>query len=350
MAISSYADPTGRERSARRPMQDIEPAGRSSLEAEPVAQGVNSGPRLQQQREAVSNISNSPRMVKQGRVLRQRFSPEGTLDRANGSYNSNPVGGRGVVQGFGMLSGLALLSALGAGAYGAYRWWKGRDTPPADASDSDSDDGRSHDSDDDSEYVPNSEDDWDDTAEDRLRRMRERGEARREARGRVPTGRYQTPTGMTTVSGLFGQRMSQARKEDYGGETFGSTPPYAGLQANIPDAAVANLGYPQAAVPTGLTHRQRLAVALTHTLANASEEDRAPGYGSYSRAMARDYARTGGQDSHPLHASVNPARISAEEARDLMAGRTALSDQQRRALEEDSEPSSDSDDDYFLQR
>jgi hypothetical protein len=187
------------------------------------------------------------------------------------------------------------------------------------------------------------------TAESRIERMHQRGEARRK-RDRIPKGRYQTPTGMTTVSGLFGQRMTQSRKDDYGGETFGSVPPYAKLQANLPNNTLSSLSDTKAAVPDGLSDRQRLATSLVFTLAHGSEEDRAPGTSAYFRAMVRDYVSTGQQGEHPLSSTLFPARSTAQEQRNLMEGRISLNNQQRRALEEDPEPSSDEEDDYFIKR
>ncbi len=188
------------------------------------------------------------------------------------------------------------------------------------------------------------------TAEDRLERMRERGERRKEIHGRIPTGRYDTPTGPTTLSGLFKQRMTQSRKGDYGGQTFGSVPPYSGLQAVIPPNALSTLSDRHSPGPQGLSDRQRLATSLAHTLTNASEEDRVPGTSSYNRAIVRDYVRTGGQGYHPLSTALLPARSSAQEQRDLMEGRISLSDQQRRALEEDSASSSEAEDNHFINR
>jgi len=202
---------------------------------------------------------------------------------------------------------------------------------------------------DDSDFVPNSEDERDDTAADRLERMRQRGEKRRDTLGRIPIGQYETPTGRTTLSGLFGQRIAQAQKANYGGQTFGKMPPYASLEGNIPNDGMNTLGYSGAPVPV-LTDSENLATALATTLANGSEEDRAPGYGAYMRAMARHHVRTDGQGDDPLSEAMNPARTSASAARALMEGRTELSEQQIQALEEDSEPSSDSDDDYYLNR
>lgn len=186
------------------------------------------------------------------------------------------------------------------------------------------------------------------TAEERLARMHDRGVARSD-RGRIDTGRYDTPTGPTTLSGLFGQRMTQSRQSDYGGESFGRLPPYAGLQGNIPDAALPLLANRNAPAPA-LSDRQRLATALTHTLAHGSEEDRAPGTSSYFRAMTRDYRRHQGDGQHPLSVANFPARSTAQEQRDLMEGRTALSEQQRRALEDDSGESSDEEDPHYIER
>lgn len=187
------------------------------------------------------------------------------------------------------------------------------------------------------------------TAESRIERMHQRGVAR-SLRNRIPKGRIQTPTGMVTISGLFGQRMTQSRKDDYGGQTFGSVPPYSNLQANLPDNALPTLRDKQAPVTLGLSDRERLASSLAFSLAHGSEEDRVPGTSAYFRAMAGDYLRTGGQGDHPLSVRLFPARSTAQEQRNLMEGRTPLNDQQRRALEDDPELSSDEEEDHFINR
>lgn len=347
MTKLGYSMPLRESDARRSPVQTPETqdaAARGRADAPAVWAG---GPRLLQQHAACSAVASSPRLARQGQAL-QCVRDGSATDRAPGPWSGDR--GKGVIQGFGLLAGVAL-AGLGLAAYGAYRWWRGG-TRPAQEDDANRgyfNVGADYDSAEDSDYEPDAEDDWDDTAEDRLARMHARGQARR-ARGRIPSGRYQTPTGMATLSGVFGQRMSQTRQADYGGHTFGSLPPYAGLQTHIPFAAIDSLGHQDAAVPVGLTNRQRNAVALGHTLANGSEEDRAEGYSGYHRAVLRDYTRTGGQGAHPFSQEMYPARTSAQAARDLMEGNTELSAQQRRALEEDSELSSDSDDDYYLRR
>ena len=187
------------------------------------------------------------------------------------------------------------------------------------------------------------------TAEERLKRMHSRGVLRRKEKGRIPIGRYNTPTGLTTMSGLFGQRMTQSRQADYGGETFGSVPPYLHIQKNIPNEALSLLSDRNSSLPI-LTNRQSLATSLAHTLVHGSEEDRAPGTSSYFRAVNRDYVRTQGNGQHPLSIENFPARSTAKEQRDLMEGRTVVSEQQRNALENDSAESSDEDEPHYIQR
>lgn len=186
------------------------------------------------------------------------------------------------------------------------------------------------------------------TAEERIKRMHDRGIVRRD-RERIPKGRYNTPTGPTTISGLFRQRMTQSRQEDYGGETFGSVPSYQDIQNNIPDAALPLLSSRDSSIPV-LTDRQRLATSLSHSLVHGSEEDRVPGTSAYFRAINRDYVRTQRNGHHPLSTENFPARRTAQEQRDLMEGRTKLSAQQRRALEVDSGESSDEDERHYIQR
>lgn len=186
------------------------------------------------------------------------------------------------------------------------------------------------------------------SAEERLERMSKRGSARRD-RERIATGRYDTPTGPTTVSGIHRQRMTQSRREDYGGETFGSLPAYDDIQGNLPDEALPLLSDRHASKPQ-MTDREKLATSLSHTLVHGSEEDRAPGTSSYFRAMNRDFIRTAGDGLHPLSTENFPARSTAQEQRDLMEGRTALSEQQRRALENDSGASSGEDEPHYIDR
>ncbi|MBE8907102.1 hypothetical protein [Enterobacter asburiae] len=185
-------------------------------------------------------------------------------------------------------------------------------------------------------------------AEERINRMDSRGTSRKNKK-RIPQGRYKTPTGNVTVSGLFGQRMTQSRKEDYGGETFGSVPPYKFIQSSIPDDALPLLSDPMSTKPE-LTDRQRLATSLAYSLVHVSEEDRVPGTSAYFRAMNRDYIRTRGDGSHPLSSENFPARITAKEQRKLIGGQTKLTDQQKRALEFDSGESSDEDEEHFILR
>lgn len=336
--MNTYADkkPMNKDQSVSNATPQNRSSGTSAF------QFVNSRPEAAAQLKLQKIISNS-RQVRQAAQLQAKVNYG-----FNHSYN-------GVIQCFGLLGGLAL-GALGVGAYGLYRWWNANREVEA-SSKGHEDQERyngyfglhDYNSDSDSDYAYDSDDDWDDTAEDRLERMRQRGEARR-GRNRISVGRYQTPTGPTTLSGLFGQRMTQSRMEDYGNQTFGSVPPYSGLQANLPDNALPPLRDAQAEVPIGLSHRQRLAASLTHSLAHGSEEDRAPGTSAYFRAMVGNYIRTGGQVDHPLSRWSFPARSSAQEQRDLMEGRTPLDNHKRQALEEDSAPSSDEDDDHYISR
>ena len=179
---------------------------------------------------------------------------------------------------------------------------------------------------------------------DRLKRWRQRSEARK-AKARFLTGRYTTSTGPITISGLHNQRMTQARMGDYGNQTFGSLPPYAHLRAALPPQG-------ERALYTKLkpsevrawTHRQRLAASLTAGLQHGSENDRAPGFGKLVRALARQF-NADSSKPHPLDVAVNPAVSTADEARDLMSGTTALNAHQQSAIEGYASDSSDDDDD-----
>lgn len=175
---------------------------------------------------------------------------------------------------------------------------------------------------------------------ERLHRWFKRGSARRE-RGRHVTGRFQTSTGKVTVSGVFGQRWSQTRKEDYGGETLGSVPPYSAVKSELPDWALRAVHAKlSAAQRKKLTKRQRLAASLATALPNVSEEDRAPGIGKLTRALARQRVADPTKP-HPFDASVNPAVSTAEEARELVSGKTKLGAAQKSAIEGYASDSSD---------
>lgn len=175
---------------------------------------------------------------------------------------------------------------------------------------------------------------------DRLLRWSKRGSARRE-RGRFARGRYQTSTGPITIGGLFGQRMTQARKGDYNEETYGSIPPYASLKKDLPGWAMAAIykQLPKAQLKK-LTTRQKLAASLSTGVSNISEEDRAPGIAKLTRALARQRVADPTKP-HPFDASVNPAVSTAEEARDLVSGKTKLNKSQKSAIEDYASDSSD---------
>ncbi len=189
------------------------------------------------------------------------------------------------------------------------------------------------------------------TAEERLANMSNRGERRRQVHGRIPRGRPQSPYGPTTLrSGYGDQSWTQSRRGDYDGETFGSLPSYQSVQGELRDDQLPLLSRrrTRSPRPAGLSPRNRLAGALTHTLVHGSEEDRAPGTSSYFRAVARQYTRSGGQGHHPLSEEMLPARRSAQDQRDLMQGNAQINAQQRDALENDSASSSDSEDEHFV--
>ncbi len=175
---------------------------------------------------------------------------------------------------------------------------------------------------------------------DRLLRWSKRGTARRE-RGRFATGRYRTSTGPITIGGLFGQRMTQARKEDYDEETYGRLPPYASLKTDLPRWAMAALYKPLTKTQRQkLTTKQKLAASLSTSLPNVSEEDRAPGIAKLTRALARQHVADPSKP-HPFDTGVNPAVSTAAEARDLMSGETALNKSQKSAIEDYASDSSD---------
>jgi hypothetical protein len=169
-------------------------------------------------------------------------------------------------------------------------------------------------------------------AKDRMRRWQKRSAARK-ARGRLGTGRYDTPTGPVTVSGLFGQLMTQTRKADYGNKSLGSVPDYSTVRAHLPDSALSAAlfgGKP----PGTLSHHQRLAASIASALTNVSEEDREPGYGKFARALGRKRLadRTA---AHPFDPAVNPAVVKggAAKMRDLLSGNVPLNKAQRDAVD-----------------
>ena len=186
------------------------------------------------------------------------------------------------------------------------------------------------------------------TAEDRMRRASARG-AKRATEGRTTgAGRYQTTSGPVTVSpGHHGQLMTQSRKGDYNDETFGSYPAYNAVRAQLP--SVTPLYDPDATAPPTATPRQELATSLARTMGNVSEEQRAPGYGKYSRALARHHDRNP-TAPHPLDPTVNVAITSAQSARDLMGGRTPLTRDMRSAVDDGMSDSSDEEDGAFPAR
>lgn len=182
-------------------------------------------------------------------------------------------------------------------------------------------------------------------AEERMGRWQDRSEGRKEDE-RLPTGRYETLTGPVTVSNLFKQRMTQARKEDYGDESLGSVPDYAEVMKNLPDKALksAMLG---GKVPGKLTNKEKLATSLASTLTHVSEEDREPGYGKFARALTRKYLEDGSE--HPFDPTVNPAvgKGGAKRMRDVLSGKTPLTKSQREAIDKYASDSSDEDEKYY---
>lgn len=178
--------------------------------------------------------------------------------------------------------------------------------------------------------------------EDRMKRWATRGGIRKKKR-RLPTGRYATKTGDVTVSGLFGQRMTQAQKGDYGGESLGSVPSYAAVRDNLPDSALGALLGKK--VGARLTHKQRLAAALGSALIHVSEEDREPGASKVIRALTRS-RMADSSATHPLDPAVNPAvgKKGAQKMRDLLQGKIPLSKEQSKALIDHASESSGDDD------
>jgi len=184
--------------------------------------------------------------------------------------------------------------------------------------------------------------------QDQLRRWAKRGRLRK-AKHRIAPGRYSTPTGNVTVTGLFGQRMTQARKDDYGGETLGSVPSYSDVRANLPDRALnALLG---GKVAGKLTSRQRLAASLGTALTHVSEEDREPGSSKFVRALIRRRLAKPTAE-HPFDEAVNPAVGfgGAAKMRDFLEGKRPLTEPQREAVDQYASDSSDDDDPYHALR
>ena len=182
-------------------------------------------------------------------------------------------------------------------------------------------------------------------ADARLRRWARRADARK-AKGRFPVGRYDTDAGPVGISfGRHQQLMTRTRKGDFGGNTFGSVPPYADIKRAMPPGGLKAL---HSRVPKATTNRwtprQKLATTLAIGLQHASENDRAPGLGKLVRSLARR-READPTAPHPLDTSVNPAVSTAQEARDLMSGTTKLNADQRTAIDDYASDSSDDDDD-----
>ena len=188
------------------------------------------------------------------------------------------------------------------------------------------------------------------TAPERLSRANDRGKARK-ARARQQTGRYDTSAGPVSVSGINRQRISQGRKDDYGGHTYGGMPSYRAVAGNFPDEGAQAIYDPDADV-SGFDDQESLSTALAISLSNVSEEDKAPGYGKFVRALARRRTAKGTSVPDPLDADVNPAstRGGAQKARDLMEGNTPLNDDQEAAVLGYLSESSDEEDDYAWER
>lgn len=153
------------------------------------------------------------------------------------------------------------------------------------------------------------------TAEERIGRWVKRGEKRKETK-RLDPGRYQTPTGPFTLSNLWGQRMTQSRKDDYDGETFGSVPPYSKLKKLPKESFPPLLG---GQTDESLPAKDRLATTLASGLVHGSEEDREPGAGKFIRSLIRWFIN-GRESIHPFDNSVNPSvdRGGAEKMRNLL--------------------------------
>lgn len=84
---------------------------------------------------------------------------------------------------------------------------------------------------------------------------------------------------------------------------------------------------------------------------NISEEDREPGFGKFGRALTRRYAADP-EGRHPFDEEVNPSVLTggARKMRDLLGGRTQLTDYQRETYEGYASESSADDDDYYVRR
>lgn len=177
----------------------------------------------------------------------------------------------------------------------------------------------------------------------RLGRWHTRGVARK-AEHRFPTGRFKTSTGIITISPLHRQRITQAQKTDYGGQSFGGIPPYSGLSKELVEDAISALFQKlPSSVVKRLSRRQKLATSLATGLSNVSENDKAPGMAKLIRALARRRAQDASAP-HPLDPKVNPAVSTAAEARDLMSGETDLNEDQIRAITDYGSDSSDEED------
>jgi hypothetical protein len=153
-----------------------------------------------------------------------------------------------------------------------------------------------------------------------LRRFRDRA-AKRE---RIATGRYQTSTGPVSISGLNKQRMSQARKADYGDKTFGGLPDYDQIRSNLPRSAFKAIYDPSYKPPNDATDEQKLATSLTTSLLNVSEPDRAKGIDKPMRARAR-HALAKPTSTHLLDPDSNPlvGAKGPERGRKIMSGEEA---------------------------
>ncbi len=187
------------------------------------------------------------------------------------------------------------------------------------------------------------------SAEERLARAEERS-AKRKQIDRMEKGRIDTPFGLGTVSGLWGQRMTQTRKGDYGGETFGSVPAYGPVMDHLPDRALPGILNSDDA-PTDLTDKEKLAGTTASLLTHVSEEDREPGSGKFARALIRRRIADSAAP-HPFDPNVNPAVTEGgpQKMRDLIAGSTPLSAGQRSAIDQYASDSSASEDEYYGKR
>ena len=185
------------------------------------------------------------------------------------------------------------------------------------------------------------------SADERIGHWKSRGEARK-TRGRFETGRYDTSTGPVTVSGLNRQRITQGRREDYSGESFGGMPPYSKIKPDLKPESVRALYDSSPDLPE-MDEKQRLATSLATTLTNVSEADKAPGIDKLIRAQARR-RNSDPTAPHPLDPSVNPAVSTAAKARQVMSGQIPLTTDQRRGIDEYASDSSDEEEESYVRR